>query len=408
MSSDIIPEQISLYPKIKLCGPNCSISSHGDCESPGKRPLNRDWQKSGSSRSQLELQRHLDSVGNYGVVTTTMNDLVVIDADDSSFAETVENTLQDTFTVETHSGYHYYYKSDWNENKRWNNSVNGEIKAEKSQVVGPGSTHPSGEKYTVDLDYELVKISDSDIQTLIRRLNEKNQSVDSVESSGSAAAARSPHSTSVPDSLSFIRKDSLRQKVAGILHENNPGHNDRCWLAGWLYAAAGLRQSEIVELIVDECRWGDLDEDIVERQVAEVIEHSRNSRGTHYSEYTTDDVRSASGSNRGQSLAKERKSMPSEWNTSVTEKNGTVVCRAGIEHIDPDKSDMESWDEVSLLFGKLETDTEFGEFPDFESNQYGDQNTHGIGSTRSASELRAAAAALEKLADQKQSQQSSD
>jgi hypothetical protein len=83
-------------------------------------------------------------------------------------------------------------------------------------------------------------------------------------------------------------------------------------------------------------------------------------------------------------------------------KNGSTVCRAGIEHIDPNKPDMESWDTVSLLFGNLEQDSEFGEIPEWENNQYGDQNTKQLGN-RSASELRLAAEALETLAEHKES-----
>lgn len=388
-----IPEQVRDYPLIKLCGPDCQILSHGDCQSPGKIPVSDNWQN--KNNPFLSIKRHLQSTGNYGVVPRAGNDLLVIDSDSQKFSETVETTLPDTFTVETGNGQHYYYRSDWSDNKRWNGEPKGEFCAVNSQVVGPGSEHPNGESYSVEIDRELAKITDSQIRTLIQELND----VGSVERGGSGRDRRpSPHST--PESLSFIQREDIRQKVAGILRDSNPAHNDRCWLAGWLYAAAGLDESEIVSLIVQEARWGDLDEDIVANQVSSIIDSTRSSRGTHYSNYSPDDAGISGSSSRGETTR--GKTMPSEWNTSETVKNGSTVCRAGVEHIDPNKSNMESWDTVSLLFGNLEQDSEFGEIPEWENNQYGDQNTKQLGD-RSAAELRLAAEALEALADHKES-----
>jgi hypothetical protein len=391
-----IPQQLEDYPLIKLCGPDCRIGNHGDCQSPGKRPVSQNWQN--KDNRILDIKRHLQSVGNYGVVPKLANDLVVIDSDSQTFSETVETTLPNTFTVKTGNGYHYYYRSDWSDNKRWNGAAEGEIKTVNSQVVGPGSQHSNGEFYTVDIDCDLTKITDSQLLTLIQELND----VQDVERRGSAARSAprrpSPHSTS--ESLSFIRRDDLRQKVAGILRDTESSHNDRCWLAGWLYGAAGLSESEIVSLILREARWENLDEDIVESQVKSIIDSSKSSRGTHYSNYSPDDAGISGSSSRGETTR--GKTMPSEWNTSKTVKNGSTVCRAGIEHIDPNKPDMESWDTVSLLFGNLEQDSEFGEIPEWENNQYGDQNTKQLGN-RSASELRLAAEALETLAEHKES-----
>jgi hypothetical protein len=347
----MIPKQIRDYPLIRLCGPDCAILSHRDCNAPGKRPVSSEWQQ--QDNNLLQIKRHLQTTGNYGIVPKQSNDLLIIDSDCSEFSEIVEDQLPQTFTVESGNGFHYYYRSDWTENKRWTGSIEGEIKAHNSQSVGPGSEHPNGDTYTVDRDSELAKISDSEITGFIQTVN---QNVESVERGGAARAAPSPHST--PDSLDFIQREDLRQKIAGILRESNPSHSDRCWLAGWLYSAAGLRESEITDLIVSEAKWGDLDEEVVKNQVSSIIDSTNSSRGTHYSNFSPDDVGGSPDPNRGDSG--EGRSMPSEWNTSETVKNGSTVCRAGIEHIDPNKSDMESWDTVSLLFGALEQDTEFG------------------------------------------------
>jgi hypothetical protein len=91
--------------------------------------------------------------------------------------------------------------------------------------------------------------------------------------------------------------------------------------------------------------------------------------------------------------------MSTNWNTKVIEKNDSAVVRAGVEHIDPDKPNMDSWDTISLLFGSLEEDADFGEFPEWDNDQYGNQATKALGN-KSPDELRLAAEALESLADQ--------
>ena len=384
-----IPSQIRQYPLIRLCGPDCRVPSHGDCNSPGKRPIKSNWQD--RENNLLEVKRHFESIGNYGVVPKTTNDLVVIDADSDRFAELVDRNLPTTFTVQTGSGYHYYYRSDWNKNKRWTDSVKGEIKAVNSQVVGPGSDHPTGTKYTPTQDSELKQIPGSKLREFVETVD---QCGERRGGGAAAAAAASPHQ-STPDNLDFIRREDLRQKIAGILRENKPAHNDRCWLAGWLYGAAGLRQSEIVRLIMTEARWGDLDRQTVEEQVASIIDSSSSSRGTHYSNYSPDDSGKWSSPGEGKDR---NKTMPSTWETNLTVKNGSNVCRVGTERIDPQKADMDSWETKALLFGDLEEDTEFGEIPQWETNQYGDQDTIQLGN-RTAGELRLAAEALNELAD---------
>jgi hypothetical protein len=390
----MIPEQLREYPLIRLCGPtndgdSCSILSHSPCDSPGKRPLKEDWQNKNKRLSSIK--RHLRNSGNYGIVARENNDLVIIDSDSDSFKEIVDDSLPLTYRVESGNGRHSYYRcSDWSENTRWeSDSLKGEIKAVNSQVVGPGSTHPNGSTYSAPTDREIVEISPEDLSQFV-------ENVEGVERGAAGQRARhppSPHST--PESLDFIQREDIRQKIAKILRQNNPAHNDRQWLAGWLHGAAGLRENEIVDIIVSEASWGDLDRSVVSEQVASVIKSSRSSRATHYSEYSPDD--SGNWGSPGEGKPRNWRSMPSDTKRTANAKNGSIVARAALREIDPDSMD-DSWETVSLVFGNIEQDDDFGEVPTWETNQYNDVNFSDIGG-RSPDELRLAASALESLAD---------
>lgn len=388
-----IPEQIRSYPLIKLCGPDCVIDSHGDCDHPGKRPVNSNWQN--EDTRLLDLRRHIQNVGNYGVVPRSSNDLVVIDADDREYENLVASNLPPTFTVETGQGHHWYYKSDWSQNKRWSGEINGEIKSNNSQVVGPGSDHHSGQKYSVKNDHLITSINTAEIADFIVSVNEAVSVERGGSGSGGSGGSSPPSPQQIPDSLNFIRKASLREKVADILNDTDAGHNDRLWLAGWLYGAAGLRDNEIVNLIMAEARWSNLDREKVKQGVSEVIKYSDSSRGNNRSNYSND------GGKSGNPLEELPDKTMADWKQYTTEKNGSVVVRAGVEHIDPNKDDMDSWDTVSVLFGRMENDDEFGEIPSWDSDQFGEA-TKQLGS-KSPNDLRMAAQALESLADDMES-----
>src|SRR5208337_1464331 len=68
-----------------------------------------------------------------------------------------------TFTVKTRKGYHYYWKhtllsEGWMGNRKVPDVYDAQ--AEDKQVVGPGSTHPSGIKYEIFDDAPIVECPD--------------------------------------------------------------------------------------------------------------------------------------------------------------------------------------------------------------------------------------------------------
>lgn len=141
--------------------------------SPRKRPLEVDWQNTNNyPYSDYKLNGYINEGKNYGVVCGYGN-LAVIDADDPVIARLVETKLPPTFTIRTGSGgVHYYYiVPDLDRKiilKDKNDKHYGEIQWRGSQVIGPGSTHPNGNKYTIAVDVGITEISKNQIESILQ------------------------------------------------------------------------------------------------------------------------------------------------------------------------------------------------------------------------------------------------
>lgn len=124
-------------------------------QSGSKRPID-EWRED-ENQHALEsetIQSHIDGGGNVGIVCG--GNLVVIDVDDPDNAPDQLDKLRSTFTVETPGGgYHYYFKSEWDETKRFDW---GEIRADGGYVVAPGGEHPNGGTYELINDQEIADI----------------------------------------------------------------------------------------------------------------------------------------------------------------------------------------------------------------------------------------------------------
>jgi len=162
-----------------------------DMEGPSarKKPLDIDWQNTNNYILIDKILRDWVMFGNnYGVVCGYGN-LAVIDSDDPEIDFIVLNRLPKTFTVMTGSGgKHYYYIIDDLEKKfvlqkleqslphikNNDNGLNtethvkhyGEIQWKGSQVVGPNSIHPNGNRYLVVGDYPIATISNQHIREI--------------------------------------------------------------------------------------------------------------------------------------------------------------------------------------------------------------------------------------------------
>ncbi|MCL5270048.1 MAG: bifunctional DNA primase/polymerase, partial [bacterium] len=113
----------------------------------GKKPIRADWQ----SEPRLDwsiIEAHIHAGGNIGLRTGQASGIVAVDIDEGADLDGLD--LPETVTVRTGSGgWHLYYAYD----QPLHNSVGKlaehiDIRADRGQVVFPGSIHPdTGEPY---------------------------------------------------------------------------------------------------------------------------------------------------------------------------------------------------------------------------------------------------------------------
>ena len=414
-----IPEQLITQPLIRVCRPECR--SHNDCSGAGKRPVT----STNNPRPIGEIRNWIRSGGNYGVVAKQNNDLVVLDSDSQLFTDLVRDELPETFTVRTGSGnYHFYFRSEVNINQSFKsgNSEFGSIRSDNWHTVGAGSVHPdTGEEYQIAIDTELNILSESDVQEFINSLENRLESQSSREDGGGGGGSvftdkkaedlKIEPTEQTLRTLGFINSDSKRTQIAKVFDSEHPERQIRVWACSFLYSVVGLTQRQIEKLLKESAEWA-YDDNRIEIEIKSLVQNSINNskadESVNLGRYIdTGDMSSNELESRktessgieGSRLKGGEKTMSTDWNTEVIAQNGSAVCQAGEEHINPDNPDMDSWDTISLLFGSVSEDENFGKYPEWDMNQYGSAATKQLGG-KSPKELRLAAEALEKLADE--------
>lgn len=282
----LIPHQLAEYPLIRVCRPDCQ--SHNPCNSEGKRPV--------TAADDPEPNTHIRSWiardGNYGVVPTTDNDLVVFDVDSAAMAEVLGRKLPPTFTVQSGGadfGQHWYYQCDPAADQRNWDEPEGGVRTDNWMCVAPGSVHAeTGATYEILTDADIATISHDDYRTvyeLLTEIDDLHADTTTVETTGGSQTNSSPESppesSETPESLSFIASTESQRKIADILQNPDAPHRDRLWLAGWLYGAAGLKPAEIISLLNQEARWSDYDPEITRSQVESIPDTTDSERAPH-------------------------------------------------------------------------------------------------------------------------------
>ena len=414
-----IPEQLITQPLIRVCRPECR--SHNDCSGAGKRPVT----STNNPRPIGEIRNWIRSGGNYGVVPKADNDLIVLDSDSQIFTELAQD-LPETYTVKTGSGnYHFYFYSEFNSNKSFKtqSSEFGSIRADNWHTVGSGSVHPdTGEEYQTAIDTEINILSESDISQFINSLENRLESQYSREDGGGGGSAAVFTTKTAEDleiepteqtlrTLGFINSDEKRTQIAKVFDSEHPERQIRVWACSFLYSVVGLTQRQIEKLLRESAEWA-YDDNRIEIEIKSLVQNSINNskadESVNLGRYIdTGDMSSNELESRktessgieGSRLKGGEKTMSTDWNKEVISQNGSAVVQAGEEHINPDNPDMDSWDTISLLFGSVSEDENFGQYPEWDMNQYGSAATKQLGG-KSPKELRLAAEALEKLADE--------
>jgi hypothetical protein len=429
----MIPKQIAQYPLIKVCRPSCKIESHGDCNSPGKRPV----RSVDEDRPISEIRQWVRQGGNYGVVARSEDRLVILDSDSEGFAQLVRGMLPDTFTVKTGSGnYHFYYRSDYSGNQSFGqgDSELGSIRTDNYQAVGPNSVHPdTGQEYTVYRDNPVNPVPESQV----RDFAEKVRSTDFDCEDGAAAATGggggggSSQSVSTASELSvnptdrtlsaleFIRLDPKREAIAKVFDHHHPPRHIRVWACGFLYSACGLTQNQI-ERVLRECADWATDTGRIRTEVRSLVRTSCNSQrasekidldrylGPADMDDNTSERRKTVESGEGRTLRRGDNNMSSN-NFDYTSKESLTVYNAdsaedaedGDRVVRAEVTNMQGHDEngevdtdfVTISKGTLRDNGEFGVSPEYPSDN------KSVGSA-DPDDLRLIAEALEQIADQ--------
>lgn len=143
-------------------------------ERESKQGFEKKWNKASGNTytdDDTELQTWLNTGNNYGVLTG-YNDLLVVDFDDEEAHKKLAPCLPETFVVESGSGgYHYYYFCSDMQSKQQlvgdEDEVLVDLQYNGCGAVGPGSTHPNGEAYSVENNHEITEISVDDLRRCI-------------------------------------------------------------------------------------------------------------------------------------------------------------------------------------------------------------------------------------------------
>jgi hypothetical protein len=127
----------------------------------GKQPATPNGYK-GASRAPSRITATFNAAPNatgYGIATGTRSGLMVLDIDTpEALTEAKRRGLPETRTVKTGRGVHLYYRLPEGLELRSRDLAPGlELKAEGRYVVGPGSAHPDGGRYTVVKDLSVAE-----------------------------------------------------------------------------------------------------------------------------------------------------------------------------------------------------------------------------------------------------------
>ena len=122
-----------------------------------KKPFEKDW--TNKPYSYEEISKFKDE--NYGILCGYEN-LAVIDSDKEELQIAIKNVFPNTFRVKTPKGVHnYFFIPDLKQKiiLEINDTHLGEVQSHGTQVIGPGSIHPSGKKYEILDDKPITTIS---------------------------------------------------------------------------------------------------------------------------------------------------------------------------------------------------------------------------------------------------------
>jgi len=148
-----------------------------------KRPMEKKWSDYNNYKyNDSEFKQFLKEAKGYGVICG-FGDLVIVDIEnieDKAVANLVmQHKFLETFTVQTGGGgWHLYYFCPGIKKRirlQKNGTHYGEIQAQGEQCLGPGSLHPSGNKYTVLNNTEIRTIEKNSLISIVKEFVSENK-----------------------------------------------------------------------------------------------------------------------------------------------------------------------------------------------------------------------------------------
>ena len=141
-----------------------------------KKPFEKEWTK--KPYSYQEISKFLPKE-NYGVQCGYGN-LAVIDCDEEALQIIIDRLLPMTYKIKTGGGgtHNYFFIPELEEKIILETSDGihlGEVQSHGTQVVGPGSIHPNGKKYTDINQEKIATISFQELFNVIKNFMKKIQ-----------------------------------------------------------------------------------------------------------------------------------------------------------------------------------------------------------------------------------------
>jgi hypothetical protein len=427
-----VPKPLRNLDLIKVCHP-AGCRSHNGCDSPGKRPV------SAATRAAVgplrDIERWMDHGGNYGVVCLDDNEIVIWDIDSAGFRDVLDETLPDTFTVESGGsgvGEHRYFRCrDFSINSSWGNPE-GSVRSQNWHAVGPNSTHPeTGAEYRILHDREIATVTVDDLGATMSELGDREAAGGGGPAAPPPAASRRNRTETADDldvepsaqtlqALGFINSDKRRQDVAKVIDHKRPSRRVRSWAAGFLYSVCGLTQNQMERLLKERADWA-TDNREIERQVRnmlqKVVRNRRANESVDLDRYLGPDDMTAeavesrkteSGDTSAGSYGGDSKMSSNDFDYTSKESvtvykadspndadDGDRVIKAQITNMNGRDEDGERVDTdfVTVTKGTLRDNGEFGVTPEYP------QDNKSVGSAE-PEDLRLIAQALNEMADQ--------
>lgn len=206
-----------------------------------KKPMEQHWTTTNNyTYSNAALLTHILSDNPYGVLCGKDTGVLVIDFDDEK-AFPIMDKLKKTFTVKTRKGFHKYFKCPEFFNttniteKRNINGADTEVtlvdfRHTGSQVLGPGSMHPSGSKYEIVDDSEIADITVQEVLdafTDFHQLNQKHEdwiARKTLEMEKEIQNVTSSESNIKLDIMTLIDASKFKKIANGELRGPHPTH----------------------------------------------------------------------------------------------------------------------------------------------------------------------------------------